>query len=187
MEEKGVFPSHHGLDQHGIINATEWWNLTTGALYEQAIQRREGFVAHKGPLVVHTGQYTGRSPNDKYIVREPSSEKDVWWDAAKSFEPERYARLKARLTAYLQGRDVFVQDCYVGAHPEYRVPIRVINTRAWHSLFARNMFIREHDPDKLKNHVPSSRSSTLPASMRSRRRTEPGARSSSSSISTVGK
>jgi phosphoenolpyruvate carboxykinase (ATP) len=154
MDEKGVFSSHHGLDEHGIINATEWWNLTTAALYEQAIQRREGLVAHKGPLVVHTGQYTGRSPNDKYVVREPSSENDVWWDAVKSFEPDRFTRLKARLTAYLQGRDVFVQDCYVGAHPEYRVPIRVINTRAWHSLFARNMFIREHDPDKLKNHVP---------------------------------
>ncbi len=84
MDEKGVFSSKHGLDQHGIINATAWWNLTTAALYEQAIQRGEGTVAHKGPLVVQTGQYTGRSPNDKYVVREPSSEKDIWWDSRQA-------------------------------------------------------------------------------------------------------
>jgi len=93
-------------------------------------------------------------PNDKYIVREPGSEKEIWWDAAKPFEPENFERLKARLTAYLQGRDLFVQDCYAGAHPDYQIPIRVVNTRAWHNLFARNMFIREHDPVKLANHVP---------------------------------
>ena len=154
MEEQGEFRSHHGLENHGIVNANAvWWNPSTPALYEHAVQRREGLVAHRGPLVVRTGQYTGRSPNDKYIVREPGSEKDIWWDAAKPFEPEHYERLKARLTAYLQGRDLFVQDCYAGAHPDYQIPIRIVNTRAWHNLFARNMFIREHDPAKLANHV----------------------------------
>jgi phosphoenolpyruvate carboxykinase (ATP) len=154
MEEQGAFRSQHGLDRHGIINGNVWWNLPTSALYEHAIQRREGFIAHKGALVVRTGQYTGRSPNDKYIVRDPSSENDIWWDSAKPFSPEQYDRLRARLTAYLQGRDLYVQDCYVGAHPDYRVPIRVINTRAWHNLFARNMFLRELDPKKLESHVP---------------------------------
>ncbi|TDI38670.1 MAG: phosphoenolpyruvate carboxykinase (ATP) [Acidobacteria bacterium] len=155
MEEHGESRSHHGLDNHGIVNANAvWWNLSTPALYEHAVQRREGLIAHRGPLVVQTGQYTGRSPNDKYIVREPGSEKEIWWDAAKPFEPENFERLKARLTAYLQGRDLFVQDCYAGAHPDYQIPIRVVNTRAWHNLFARNMFIREHDPVKLANHVP---------------------------------
>jgi phosphoenolpyruvate carboxykinase (ATP) len=154
MDEQGAFRSRHGLDRQGIVNATAWWNLSTAALYEQAIARREGFVAHKGPLVVATGQYTGRSPNDKYVVRESGSEADIWWESARPFEPDRYQRLKARLTAYLQGRDVFVQDCFVGAHPQYRIPIRVVTTRAWHSLFARNMFIREHDPEKLRAHVP---------------------------------
>ncbi len=151
----GESRSHHSLENHGIVNANAvWWNLTTPALYEHAVQRREGLVAHCGPLVVRTGQYTGRSPNDKYIVREPGSEKEIWWDAAKPFEPENFERLKARLTAYLQGRDLFVQDCYAGAHPDYQIPIRVVNTRAWHNLFARNMFIREHNPAKLANHVP---------------------------------
>jgi phosphoenolpyruvate carboxykinase (ATP) len=155
MEDQGRNPSRHGLEHHGIINANAvWWNLTTPALYEHAIQRREGLVAHCGPLVVRTGQYTGRSPNDKYIVKEPSSEANIWWDAAKPFDVERYDKLRARLTAYLQGRDLFVQDCYAGAHPDYRVPIRVVNTRAWHNLFARNMFLREHDREKLRDHVP---------------------------------
>ena len=147
--------SRYDLEHHGIVNPNAvWWNLSTAALYERAIERREGLIAHRGPLVVHTGQYTGRSPNDKYIVREPVSEKHIWWDVAKAFTPESYAKLRARLTAYLEGRDLFVQDCYVGAHPDFRVPIRVINTRAWHNLFARNMFIREHDRLKLKEHVP---------------------------------
>lgn len=155
MNDQGRSLSHYGLEQHGIINANAvWWNLTTSALYEQAIQRREGLVAHRGPLVVRTGQYTGRSPNDKYIVKEPSSEGNIWWDAAKPFDPDNYEKLRARLTAYLQGRDLFVQDCYAGAHLDYRVPIRVVNTRAWHNLFARNMFIREHDREKLRDHVP---------------------------------
>ena len=151
----GESRSHHSLENHGIVNANAvWWNLSTPALYEHAVQRREGLVAHRGPLVVQTGQYTGRSPNDKYIVREPGSENEIWWDAARPFEPEHFDRLKARLTAYLQGRDLFIQDCYAGAHPDYQIPIRVVNTRAWHNLFARNMFIREHNPAKLANHVP---------------------------------
>ncbi len=154
MDEQGAFRSRYGLDKQGIINATVWWNLSTAALYEQAIRRREGFLAHKGPLVVGTGRYTGRSPNDKYVVREPASENDIWWQSARPFEPQQYGNLRARLTAYLQGRDLFVQDCYVGAHPEYRVPIRVVTTRAWHNLFARNMFLRELDPEALRAHVP---------------------------------
>jgi phosphoenolpyruvate carboxykinase (ATP) len=154
MDEQGAFRSRHSLDRHGIINANVWWNLTTAALYEQAIRRCEGFLAHKGPLVAGTGKYTGRSPNDKYVVREPGTEADIWWESARPFERDQYERLRARLTSYLQGRDLFVQDCYVGAHPEYRIPIRVVTTRAWHSLFARNMFLREQDPHKLRDHVP---------------------------------
>ncbi len=145
--------NERSLEEHGIINNNAvWWNLSTPALYEHALQRREGWMAHLGPIVVRTGQYTGRSPNDKYLVKEPSSQDKVWWGKVnKSIGPERYDILRSRLLAYLQGKDLYVQDCYVGAHPEYRVPIRIINERAWHSLFARNMFIRESDPAK---HVP---------------------------------
>jgi phosphoenolpyruvate carboxykinase (ATP) len=96
--------------------------------------------------VVRTGQYTGRSAEDKLVVREPESEGRIWWGKHnRPIEPERFAQLKMRLQAYLQGREVFVQDCYAGADPEYRLKVRVINENAWHNLFVRNMFLRERD------------------------------------------
>jgi phosphoenolpyruvate carboxykinase (ATP) len=147
--------SHVGLDRHGIENVNVvYWNLPTPLLYEEALRRREGRLAHLGPLVVRTGQHTGRSPRDKFIVREPSSESHVWWgDANRPLDPEKFAALRSRLLSYLQDRDLFVQDCFVGADPRYRVPIRVITETAWHSLFARNMFIQAM-PEELAAHVP---------------------------------
>ncbi len=156
MIEQGWGPSHCGLEAHGITNVdTVYWNLPTPALYEQAVRRREGHIAHLGPLVVRTGQHTGRSPNDKFIVREPSSEGKVWWGKInRPFDPGKFEGLHHRLLAYLQGRDLFVQNCYAGADPAYRIPIRIITETAWHNLFARTMFILEPDPAKLAAHVP---------------------------------
>lgn len=148
-------PSQYGLEHHGIENLNVvYWNLSTPLLYEETMRRREGRLAHLGPLVVRTGQYTGRSPRDKFIVREPSSESQVWWGAVnRALEPEQFRALRGRLLAYLQDRDLFVQDCYVGADPRYRVPIRVITETAWHNLFARNMFIQAAAED-LARRVP---------------------------------
>ncbi len=148
-------PSPYSLENHGIHNpGSVYWNLSTPALCEQAACRAEGLLAHLGPLVVRTGQYTGRSPSDKFVVREPSSEERVWWGKVNQpFEPDRFERLYSRLLAYAQGRDLFVQDLYVGADPAYRVPIRVITEQAWQNLFARTMFIRP-DRGDLASHVP---------------------------------
>jgi phosphoenolpyruvate carboxykinase (ATP) len=156
MQEQGRAKSDYGLSAHGIRNAnTVWWNLSTPALYEQAVQRHEGNVAHLGPLVTRTGQYTGRSPKDRFIVEEPTTKELIWWGKVNhGFDPKRYEVLRARLTAYLQGQDLFVQDCYTGAEPDNKMPIRVVNETAWHNLFARNMFIQEPDPKKLMVHVP---------------------------------
>ena len=156
MQDQGQARSLHGLEDFGITNAnTIWWNLSSPTLYEHAIQRHEGLMSHLGPLVVRTGQYTGRSPNDKYLVREPSSQEKIYWgEINRPFSPERYEALRARILAYLEGKDLYVQDCYVGADPKYRLPIRVITEKAWHNLFARNMFIRELDPIKLAQHKP---------------------------------
>ena len=156
MQEQGRAKSQYGLSAHGIRNAnTIWWNLSTPALYEHAVQRHEGLVVHLGPLVVRTGQYTGRSPKDRYIVKEPTTQDLISWGPVnRPFSQEAYEVLRARLTAYLQGRDLFVQDCHTGADPDHKLPIRVITETAWHNLFARNMFIQEHDPEKLAIHVP---------------------------------
>ncbi len=155
MHQEGWNPSNYGLENHGIENARNvYWNLPAPALYEHAIRRGEGVISHLGPLVVSTGKYTGRSPNDKFIVKEPGSEGNIWWgEVNKSIEQEAFNRLRARVMGYLQQRDLFVQDCYAGADPNYRKPIRVISEYAWHSMFCRNMFIRP-DWSKTKDHVP---------------------------------
>lgn len=144
------------LKTYGLANVGEvHHNLTTPALYEQAVRRQEGNIAHLGPLVVRTGNYTGRSPDDKFIVQEPSSEAHIWWGPEnRAFEPEKFDRVYARLTAYLQGKSIYVQDCYAGADKEYHIPIRVITEEAWHSLFARNLFIQVRDAQELEEHVP---------------------------------
>ncbi|GAB4441039.1 MAG: phosphoenolpyruvate carboxykinase (ATP) [Rhodocyclaceae bacterium] len=144
-----------GLEQHGLFNLNDiYWTLPTAALYEQAIQRHEGNIAHMGVLVVRTGHHTGRSANDKFVVREPSTEKEIWWsEVNRPYDAERFERLHQRMASYLQMKDVFVQDCFVGTDPDYRLPIRVITEYAWHSLFARNMFIQAQ-PGELAGHQP---------------------------------
>lgn len=143
MQERGIRPAH-GLEALGIRQAkTIWWNLTSAALYEHAVSRGEGMISHMGPLVVQTGKYTGRSPHDKFIVREPDSEQHIWWgNVNQAFTPEQFERLYHRARAYTQGKELYVQDCYAGADPAYRTPVRIITELAWQSLFSRNMFIQ---------------------------------------------
>ena len=133
----------HGLEAHGIQRPAQvFWNLGAPALYEEALRRREGQLAAGGPLVVRTGQHTGRSPNDKFIVREPSSAERIWWGTVnRPFDAKRFDQLHRRMLAYLDGRDLFVQDCVAGADPAYRRSVRIITETAWHSLFARTMLL----------------------------------------------
>ncbi|HSL92452.1 MAG TPA: phosphoenolpyruvate carboxykinase (ATP), partial [Candidatus Limnocylindrales bacterium] len=144
------------LSFHGIRKAEAvWWNLSVSALVEQSVRRREGHLAATGPLVVRTGEYTGRSPNDRFFVREPGSEGAIFWGKInRPFDAEKYESLRARLFAYLEGRELFVQECHVGADEGHRLPIRIITEMAWHSLFARNMFIPVTDREALLRHVP---------------------------------
>ncbi len=144
------------VETQGIVHCKRvYYNPTTPFLYERSLLSGEGLLAQEGPLVVRTGAYTGRAPNDKFIVKEPSSEDKIWWGSVnRPFDPEDFDRLQARLFAYLQGREIYVQDCYVGADPAYRVAVRVITEKAWQSLFARNMFIRIQDPQELRTFTP---------------------------------
>ncbi|MDA8122699.1 MAG: phosphoenolpyruvate carboxykinase (ATP) [Deltaproteobacteria bacterium] len=145
------------LARHGILHPEViWWNLPPPSLVEHAIQRREGHLAQGGAMVVRTGEYTGRSPNDRFFVREPSSEtKIAWGKSNRPFDPEKYEALRSRLLTYLEGKELFVQDCYAGADGEHSLPIRVISEMAWHSLFTRNMFLPETDPEKLSGFLPA--------------------------------
>ena len=130
------------LELEEIPGARAKWNLAPAALYEEAIRRGEGLVAAEGPLVCRTGEHTGRSPRDKFLVREPGSEKDIAWGAVnRAMDPAHFDTLHRDMLASLQRAEVYVQDCYAGADPQYRLPIRVITEYAWHSLFTRNLLI----------------------------------------------
>ncbi len=137
-------------------------NLTAPSLVAESLQRREGRLSIDGSLMVETGVHTGRSVRDKFVVDEPSVTRDIWWgNINQRYAPEKFAVLKSRVQAYLQGQELFTQDLYAGADPEHRVRVRLVTTHAWSALFARNMFIRPpvHDlagfePDYVILHAP---------------------------------
>ena len=144
-----------GLDLHGIqTSKPAHFNLPAAPLYEHAIRRQEGIIAADGPLVCRTGAHTGRSPNDKFVVREASSEPHIWWGKVnKPIEAAQFAALRRDMLAHLADRELFVQDLYAGADPAYRLPVRFIQELAWQNLFVRNLFIVPPDAD-LPGFVP---------------------------------
>ncbi|MFH0901748.1 MAG: phosphoenolpyruvate carboxykinase (ATP) [Pseudomonadota bacterium] len=146
----------YGLEHHGLSNLhTVYWNLPAESLYEEVAFRREGRITKMGAMVVSTGKHTARSANDKFVVKEATSEGNVWWGQYnRPFTTDKFNDLVHRLQGFLQGRDLFVQDCFAGADPEYRLPIRIITEHAWHSLFARNMFILPRTMEEYRRHVP---------------------------------
>jgi len=151
-------------DQGIDTGATLHWNLGTAPLVEQAVRRGEGVLAKDGPLVVKTGKHTGRSANDKFIVRDAETDATVWWGKTnKSMTPDQFAALKADFLAHLGTKDtLFVQDLYGGSQPEHRVNVRVINEFAWHNLFIRTLLVR---PDRaaLAGFVPEYTIIDLPS------------------------
>lgn len=141
----------YGLAQMGIETGAELhWNLGTAPLVEHAVRRGEGLLAKDGPLVVKTGKHTGRSAQDKFIVRDAETENTVWWGKTnKGMSPEHFAALKADFLAHLGTKDtLFVQDLYGGSQPEHRVNVRVINEYAWHNLFIRTLLVRPDAADR---------------------------------------
>jgi phosphoenolpyruvate carboxykinase (ATP) len=138
------------------------WNLRTAALYEAAIRRNEGKVAAGGPFAAVTTPHTGRSPNDKFVVREPSSEGRIWWGQVNQpMEPAQWTVLKADVLAHLADRELFVRDVFAGADPAHRLSVRFVTESAWHALFVYNMFLRptpgevaQFTPDFTVLHAP---------------------------------
>jgi phosphoenolpyruvate carboxykinase (ATP) len=156
QSEASALKSDYGLVNHGLSDLRmAYWNLPTEALYEEITFRKEARISHLGPIIANTGKHTARSATDKFIVKEPTTENQIWWGQYnRPFSPDKFNDLYNRLQGYLQGKDVFVQDCYGGADPNYQMPIRIIGELAWHSLFARNMFLLPKTNEEYRRHVP---------------------------------
>ncbi|HEX2982745.1 MAG TPA: phosphoenolpyruvate carboxykinase [Ignavibacteriales bacterium] len=144
------------LAELGLKNLNDvFYNLSTPILYEKAIKNDEAQLSHLGPLVARTGSCTGRSPNDKFVVKEPSSEKNIWWGKVNvEITEEKFTKLFEKMKAYIQNKNVYIQDCYAGADEKFRLPIRIITETAWHNLFARNLFIQAKSEKDLSKHKP---------------------------------
>src|SRR5215210_6402623 len=156
--EGGVDLSEHGLEPRARVR----WNPSTSMLYTHALERREGRLAEGGPLAVDTGRHTGRSPKDKFVVRETASERRIWWGDVNAELPEdRYEGLREKVVAHIGARDIYVVDAFAGADPRHRIAVRVITNYPYHALFARTMFIdpteeelRNFEPQALVLHAP---------------------------------
>jgi phosphoenolpyruvate carboxykinase (ATP) len=155
MSESLGTPSKHGLENHGLKNLnTVYWTMPRAKLIALAVERGEGKFADSGGFVTLTGEHTGRSANDKFIVDEGEATKDVDWGKVNvSIDPAKFESLYQRMLQYYEGKDVFVQDVLAGKHKDYELAVRVVTVQAWHSLFARNMFVTRPN-EELADHVP---------------------------------
>lgn len=150
------FKSEYGLKNHGLTYLDRvFWNLREPALIEEAIFRNEGKLVNGGAFLVHTGKWTARAANDKYFVSESSTENKIdWGKNNRPLSMEKFNGIYHRMQAFLQGEELFVQDVYAGADPEYRLKVRVITDKAWQSLFARTVLIPITDVQTLKTFIP---------------------------------
>jgi phosphoenolpyruvate carboxykinase (ATP) len=158
-------PGHEGLSEHGIptVRGRIHWRPTVSQLYTHALARGDAKLAEGGPLVVDTGVHTGRSPQDKFIVREPGSEDRIWWSEVNAdLSEDSFERLRDRVAASLGSGDVYVVDAFAGADPAHRIAVRVVTESPWHALFAKTLFIdplpeelEEMEVDALVLHAPS--------------------------------
>ena len=144
MEEKGLRSNVRGLDTHGISKAkTVYWNQSPAQLIEHALLNNEGHLADNGSLCCDTGEFTGRSPKDRFVVEDSKTKDTVWWgDINIPISEVKFDQILNKMVKNLEGKNLYVRDAYAGADKTYRLNLRVINTRAWHNLFCHNMFIR---------------------------------------------
>ena len=153
-----------GLEQHGIhAGGRIHWNPTRSMLYTHALERGDAQLAENGPLVVDTGLHTGRSPKDKFVVREPGSEERIWWgEINQELAEDDFERLRDRVVSHLEEQDLYVVDAFAGADPAHRLAVRVVTDSPWHALFAKTLFIdpsaeevAAHRPQALVLHAPA--------------------------------
>ncbi|ACC98303.1 Phosphoenolpyruvate carboxykinase (ATP) [Elusimicrobium minutum Pei191] len=155
MRKPDLFKPDFGLESLGIkTNKTVYWNLSTPALYEEALKREEGNIVAGGPICVETGKHTGRSPEDRFFVETNDVKDNIWWSKGnKAISEENFEKLYAKALKYAEDKELFVRDAYVGADEQSRMNIRLISTMAWQNLFVKNMFI-EPAKEELKGFKP---------------------------------
>ncbi|MES2666377.1 MAG: phosphoenolpyruvate carboxykinase [Pseudomonadota bacterium] len=150
----GTVNLNQTLDTQGISGLGHvYYNMIEPALVQAAVARGEGILGKGGAFLCSTGQFTGRSPKDKFVVRTPSVEDSIWWENNAPMAPEAFDRLHADMLAHMQGRDYFVQDLYAGADPVHRLDVRVVTELAWHGLFIRHL-LRRPDRAELATFLP---------------------------------
>ena len=144
MVHQGNTPFHPNLQQIGLRKARNvWWNLPPARLIERTLLAGEGKLTSTGAIAIETGRFTGRSPLDRFIVKDTATRDEVWWgDINQAIEPEKAMLLHAEMMEYIEGKGLYVRDAFVGAAPEFRKGVRVMTEKAWSNLFAYNMFIR---------------------------------------------
>jgi phosphoenolpyruvate carboxykinase (ATP) len=163
VEETGIRNGAFGAEKFGFsgLRAVHW-NLTEPALYEHALRAKEAEIAYGGALVAETGVHTGRSPKDKFIVRDALTDKTVWWDNNGAITPQQFQTIYDDFIAHAKGKSLFAQDLYGGADQRYRIKTRVYTELAWHSLFIRTLLIRPERGD-LKGFAPDLTIVDLPS------------------------
>jgi phosphoenolpyruvate carboxykinase (ATP) len=163
VENFGTFNAARGAEAAGLTGLKSvHWNLEPAALYEESLARREAELAAGGAICARTGIHTGRSPKDKFVVRDAATENEVWWDNNGSISPEQFETIYQDFLAHAEGKELFAQDLYGGADPAHRVRARVFTEYAWHSLFIRNLLIRPDRAD-LAGYVPDLTIIDLPS------------------------
>ncbi len=151
------------IEGTGLFNlAAAHWNLNDARLYEESIRRGEGAVTLHGPLAVTTGQHTGRSAQDKFIVRDEETEDTIWWDNNKPMSREHFERLREDFLLHAQGREIFVHDLYGGADERHRINVRICTEFAWHGLFIRHL-LRRPELSELAAFAPDLKIINLPS------------------------
>ncbi len=150
----GIFNPGHRLEDVGVTGLrAAHYNHQEAALVEMAVARGEGELGRGGALLVSTGQHTGRSPRDKFIVRTPEVEPHVWWESNRPMSSDAFERLRADMVAHMKGGEYHVQDLFAGADPAHRLNVRVVTELAWHALFIRHL-LRRPAPDELPGFTP---------------------------------
>jgi phosphoenolpyruvate carboxykinase (ATP) len=143
MEESGIKPKNASVKDLGITKGKANWNLSPDELVTITVQSGQGKITSSGALCIDTGEFTGRSPKDKFTVKDEITSNSVWWNNFNiPFEPNRFDQLHQKMIQYLNGKEMYVRDAYACADERYRMNLRVVTEHAWSNLFAYNMFLR---------------------------------------------